>query len=58
MINHWVRHSLMKPIGIDELFNRRVIIYELESSLNYDDSIDALVVAEGETEASVVAELV
>ena len=34
----------MKPIDVDELFNRRVIISKLESSLNDDDSIDAAVV--------------
>ena len=39
--NHWVGHSLMKPIDVDELFNRRLIISESESSLNDDDAIDA-----------------
>ena len=47
----------MKPIYVDELFNRRVIICELGYSLNDDDAIDASVVAKHETEASVVAEL-
>ena len=37
----------MKPIYVDELFNRKVIINELESSLNDDDAIDASVVPEG-----------
>ena len=46
MTNNWVRHSLIKPIDVNELFNRRVIIRELESSLNYHDTIDASVVAE------------
>ena len=40
LTNHWVRHSLMEPIDVDELFNRRVIISELEASLNDDDTID------------------
>ena len=48
----------MKPMCIDELFNRRVIIRKLESSLNDADIIDASVVLEGKTEASVVAEVV
>ena len=48
----------MKPIDVDKLFNRRIIISELESSLNDDDAIDTSVVTEGKTEASVVAELV
>ena len=48
----------MKPIDVDKFFNRRVIISELESSLNNDDTIDASFVPEGETEASVVAEVV
>ena len=48
----------MKPIDVDKLFNRRIIISELESSLNDDDAIDTSVVTEGQTEASVVAELV
>ena len=45
----------MKPIDVDELLNIRVIIRELESSLNDDDTIGASVVIEDETEASVVA---
>ena len=45
----------MKPIDVDELFNRRVIISELESSLNDDDAIESSVVPEGKTEASFVA---
>ena len=39
--SHWVVNSLMIPIGVDELFNIRVIISELEDSLNDDDTIDA-----------------
>ena len=50
-MKHWVGCSLKKPIGVDEFFNLRVIIHQLESSLNDDDKIDASVVAEGETEA-------
>ena len=43
----------MKPIDVDEFFNRRVIIYELGSSLSYDDAIDESVFTEVEKEASV-----
>ena len=46
----------MKPIDIDELFNIRVIIYELEFRLNDDDTISASVVVNGKTEASFLAE--
>ena len=45
----------MKTIGVDELFNKRVIIRELESSLNDDDAIDASVVSERETEAYIIS---
>ena len=31
----------MKPMDIDEFFYRRVVIIELETSLNDDDAIDA-----------------
>ena len=31
----------MKPIGVDEFFNKTVIINELEASLNDDETIDA-----------------
>ena len=47
----------MKPIDVDEFFNRRFIISELEHSLNNDESIDASVVPEGKKEASVVAKV-
>ena len=47
----------MKPIDVDEIFNIRVIISELESSLNDDDTIDSSVVTEGEIEASVLVEV-
>ena len=40
-MNHWVGYSLMKPSDVVKLFNRRVIISELESSLINDDAIDA-----------------
>ena len=46
---NWVRHLLMKPICVDEFCTRRVVIHELESSLHYDDAIDASVVAEEKT---------
>ena len=49
MKSHWVVHSLMKPIDDDKIFNRRVIIRELGSSLNDDDSIDASVIPEVKT---------
>ena len=45
---HWFGHSKMKPIYIDELFERKFIIDELESNLNYLE----------ETEASVVSEVI
>ena len=48
----------MKHIDVNEFFNITSIISELESSLNDDDAIDSSVVTEGETEASVVAEVV
>ena len=48
----------MKPIYVDELFNRRVIISELEASLKDDGSIDASFITQGQTETEVVAEVV
>ena len=45
----------MKPIDVDELFNRRFIISEFEDSLNDDDAIDASGITESQTETSVVA---
>ena len=50
MKNHWVGHSLMKAIDVDEFFNRRVVISELRYSLNDGDAIDVSVVAEVEKE--------
>ena len=47
---HWVGHLLMKPIEVDKLFKIRVIISELETSLNDDDSIDVSGIKEGKTE--------
>ena len=44
-MNHWVGHSKMYPIGVDELFEGKFIINELESSLNDDDETEASVVA-------------
>ena len=46
MNNHWIGHSPIKPIDVDELFNRRIIITGPEDSLNDDNAIDASVVAE------------
>ena len=43
-MNHWVGHSKMYPIGVDELFEGKFIINELESSLNNDDETEASVV--------------
>ena len=48
----------MKPMDIDELFNRRVVISELEACLNDDDAIDASGITEGQTETEIVAEVV
>ena len=58
MEKHWVGNSLIETIDVGEFFNIRVIILELESILNNDDAIDASVVAEGETQPSVVSEVV
>ena len=55
MTNHWVGNLKMKHIDVDELFDRKVIIYELGSSLNDDDETEASVVAEYKTEAPVVS---
>ena len=44
--NHWVGHSKMKPIDDDKLFNRKVIIDELESDLNDYDKTEASSVTE------------
>ena len=58
MEKHWVGNSLIETIDVGEFFNIRVIILELESILNNNDAIDASVVAEGETQSSVVSEVV
>ena len=42
---------------VDEFFNRRVIIGELQSILNDDNKIGASVIPEVEKEESVVAEV-
>ena len=47
----------MKPVDVDEILNRRIIISELGSSLNNDDAIYASVVTKAETEASAVSEV-
>ena len=47
----------MKHIDVDELFNRRVITSELESSLIDDDVIDASVVKYGKKKESIVEEV-
>ena len=36
MTCHWVRHSKMKPIDFDELFNINVIVNKLELILNFN----------------------
>ena len=50
--NHWVWKSLTKPIDIDELFNRRVIISEFGASLTNDNAIEASGITEGQTETA------
>ena len=40
----------MKPMYVDELFNRRVIISELEARLKDDYAIYASGITEGQTE--------
>ena len=47
----------MKPMDFDELFNRRVILSELEACLNDDYTIEAPGITEVQTETSVVAEV-
>ena len=42
----WVGHSKMKSINVDEFFDRKVDIDELESIFNENDKTEALVVAE------------
>ena len=39
----------MKPMDVDELFNIRVIIIELEARLKDDDALDASGITEGQT---------
>ena len=48
----------MKPIDVDKLLNRRVITSELGARLSDDGAIDASGIIEGQTETSVVAEVV
>ena len=48
---------ILKPIDVDEFFNRKVIISDLVSSLNSDDAIYASIVTVDRTEESVVAEV-
>ena len=47
----------MKPMDVDKLFNIRVIISELEASLNGDYAVEASGITEVQTETSVVAEV-
>ena len=49
MRNHWVRHSIMKPIDVGELFNKNFIISELKFGLNEDDAIGTSVIVEDRT---------
>ena len=58
MSNPMVGHSLMKPIYVDDLFNRMFIISELGDSLNDDDAIDASGIIEVQTETAIFAEAV
>ena len=58
MTKHWIGHSLTKHIDVDELFNRSVVIRELESSLNNDGEIGASVVVEDKIEALVASKIV
>ena len=57
-MNQWVEHPLIKPIYFGKLFNRRVIISELEFSLNNNNAIGSSVFAQDKTEAQVFAEVV
>ena len=47
----------MKPMNIDEFFNRRVIFSGLEARFNYDDTTDSPGITEGQIETEVVAEV-
>ena len=47
--NHFVGHSLMKSMDVDEFFKRRVIISELVARLNDDDEIQTAGIIEGQT---------
>ena len=40
----------MKPIGIDDFINIRVIISELEYIINHDNTIDASIFVDAEAE--------
>ena len=51
--NHWVGHSIVKPIDVDELFNRRIIISKLGDILNDYYAIEASGIIEGQTETAV-----
>ena len=46
----------MKPIGVDEFFNRRVIISGQEAHLNDDNTIDSSGITDGQAETVVVAD--
>ena len=40
----------MKPMDVDEFLNRRVIVSELEESLNNDDTIESSGITDVQTE--------
>ena len=52
MISHWVGESKMKPIGVDDFFQRKASNNETYSTLNSNEPTDKLVVIENITEES------
>ena len=55
--NHWIGLSRIKPIDVDDLFNIRFIMSELEASFNDNDTFNSSGITEGQTEAEVVEEV-
>ena len=50
MTYHWVVHSKMKPIDVDELFNRKSSSNGSGSTLKVNEPINETVVSEETTE--------
>ena len=43
---HWVGHSKIKPIGVDEFFKRKAFNNESDSTVNINEPTDKIVIAE------------